>query len=138
MAEKDMKILITDKRRVSAIKEEFNSAYPYLKIEFFTTGHKPGEGTPARYISNTDKTLGELKRNRKGGHIHITPEMTVEELERVFSEQYGLHVQLFRKSGKMWLETSVTDSWTLELQNSQGEALSKVMTEQAKKYPKAS
>jgi hypothetical protein len=33
--------------------------------------------------------------------------------------------QVYRKSGKIWLETTVTDSWTLEEQNKQGESLSK-------------
>jgi hypothetical protein len=37
---------------------------------------------------------------------------------------YGIHVQLFRKSGKVWINTSVTSSWTLEEQNKQGEVLS--------------
>ena len=50
--------------------------------------------------------------------------MTVTELERQFRELYGLHVLVFRKSGKVWLETTVTDGWTLAEQNNQGEALS--------------
>jgi hypothetical protein len=51
--------------------------------------------------------------------------MTVTELESRFNTIYGLSVQLFRKSGRAWLETTVTDGWTLEEQNNEGEALSK-------------
>ena len=44
-----------------------------------------------------------------------------------FGEVYGLGVQVFRKSGNVWLETTVTDSWTLKEQNDQGESLSEFM-----------
>jgi hypothetical protein len=30
-------------------------------------------------------------------------------------------MQLFRNSGKIWLETGATDSWSLEDQNKEGE-----------------
>ena len=53
--------------------------------------------------------------------------MTVVDLEQSFSDVFGLGVQIFRKSGKVWLETTVTDGWTLDEQNRQGEALSKVI-----------
>ena len=36
------------------------------------------------------------------------------ELEVVFEDVFGLHVQIFRKSGDIWLQTSSTDHWTLE------------------------
>jgi hypothetical protein len=49
--------------------------------------------------------------------------MTVEELEKSFLVKFGLNVQVFRKSGKSWLETTITDKWTLEKQNTQGEEL---------------
>jgi hypothetical protein len=35
------------------------------------------------------------------------------QLEKQFEEGFGLHVQVFRKSGRTWLETSVTDDLTL-------------------------
>jgi len=60
------------------------------------------------------------------GTITIAPGMTVNELEQNFKDVYGLSVQVFRKSGKVWLETTVTDGWSLEEQNRQGEDLSKL------------
>jgi len=35
-------------------------------------------------------------------------------------DQFGLHVQIFRKSGDLWLQTSKTDEWTIEHQNARG------------------
>ena len=43
--------------------------------------------------------------------------MKVAELENDFSGQFGLQVQVFRKSGEVWLQTTKTDNWTLIEQN---------------------
>ena len=121
-----MKITINDNRKISAIQEEFNTEFPYLKIEFFSKPHKQGGASPKKLIKHANKTLGECRTIHSKGHISITPKMTVVELEQRFGDVYGLGVQVFIKSGKVWLETTVTDGWTLEEQNSQGESLSKV------------
>ena len=34
---------------------------------------------------------------------------------------FGLSAQVFRLSGDVWLETTSTDNWTLEEQNSTGQ-----------------
>jgi len=124
LKEKSMKIDINDKRKIFAIQEEFNTAFPYLKIEFFTKPHQSGGASPKHYMTSSSKTLGECRTVHNNGHISISPEMTVDELEQRFKDVYGLSIQVFRKSGKVWLETSITDGWTLEKQNSQGRELS--------------
>jgi len=119
-----MKIQINDNRVIKEIQEEFNTHFPYLKIEFFSKPHKIGEGSSKKIIKNNDRTLNECRTIHKKGIITITAQMTVSDLEQKFNDIYGLSVQVFRKSGKLWLETTVTDGWTLEEQNVQGEALS--------------
>lgn len=121
-----MKVTINDKRKIFAIQEEFNKIFPYLKLEFFSKPHKPGGATAKKFVKHNSKTLGECRTIHNKGEITITPQMTVTDLEQRFSDVYGLGVQVFRQSGKVWLETTVTDKWTLEEQNSQGEALSKI------------
>jgi hypothetical protein len=121
-----MKIKINDRRKIFAIQEEFNTVFPYLKLEFFSKPSKQ-DGTPIKkMIKQASKTLGECRTIHNKGSIVITPEITVSALEQRFSDVYGLGVLVLRKSGKVWLETTVTDGWTLEEQNLQGEALSKV------------
>ena len=39
---------------------------------------------------------------------------------KTMQEEFGLHVQVFRKSGNTWLETSTSDDLTLEDQNFKG------------------
>lgn len=121
-----MKIAINDHRKILAIQEEFNLTFPYLKLEFFSKPHQRGGGSAKNLIKPNNETLGECRTIHKKGEITITPKMTVADLEQNFNDIYGLGVQVFRKSGKAWLETTVTDGWTLEEQNSQGEALSKI------------
>ena len=119
-----MKITINDQRKIYAIQEEFNEQFPYLKIEFFSKPHKPGGATSAKLIKTNTKTLGDCRTIHNNGTVTITPGMTVADLEQRFSDVYGLGIQVFRKSGKVWLETTLTDSWSLEEQNRQGETLS--------------
>ena len=121
-----MKITINDNRKIFAIQEEFNILFPYLKIEFFSKPHKAGGGSPKNLIKHNSKTLQECRTIHNNGEITITPALTVAELEQRFQDVYGLSVQVFRKSGKVWLETTLTDGWTLDQQNTQGESLSKV------------
>lgn len=123
-----MEIVINDQRKINAVQDDFNKIFPYLKLEFFSKSHNPGEANSKKYLTPHNKTIGEY-RLRKGDTktIVITPEMTVNDLEQRFGNIYGLGVQVFRQSGRVWLETTVTDSWTLREQNRQGEELSKVV-----------
>lgn len=120
----NMKILIKDSRKIFAIQKEFNEQFPYLKIELFSKPHTLNGSSPKKFIKKASETIGNCRTVHKDGNISITPSMTVAELEKNFRDVYGLSVQVFRHSGNAWLETTVTDGWTLEEQNSQGRALS--------------
>ncbi len=119
-----MKITINDRRKIFAVQEAFSQAFPYLKLEFFAKPHKVGGGSAKKFIKHNSTTIGECRTVHNTGQITITPQMTVADLEQRFSDVYGLGVQVFRKSGKLWLETTVTDGWTLHQQNHEGESLS--------------
>lgn len=119
-----MKIIINDHRKIFAIQKEFSELFPNLKIEFFTKPHQSGGSSPKKMMKHPSKTLGECRVVHTKGMLSITPGLTVADLEQNFSCVYGLSVQVFRKSGKTWLETNTTDGWSLEEQNKQGEALS--------------
>jgi hypothetical protein len=122
-----MKIRIKDDRKIDDIQEKFNEHFPYLKLEFFSKPHKNGSPSPKSLMKRGDSTIGECRTVKKTGDMIILPQMTVTQLEQNFKDIYGLNVQVFRRSGNVWLETSVTDSWTLEEQNSQGQTLSEVI-----------
>lgn len=120
-----MKLEINDNRKIADIQNDFNTYFPYLKIEFFSKPHKKKEGSLKSLMIPIADTLKKYRQSHNNGSISIIPQMTVSDLEQQFNEIFGLSAQVFRKSGKIWLETTITDSWTLEEQNKQGESLSK-------------
>jgi hypothetical protein len=69
-------------------------------------------------------TLKEVRKTDKPGMLEISNSMTVSALESLFWKEFGLSVQIFRRSGHTWLETTATDSWTIEKQNKMGEEIS--------------
>ena len=116
---------VNDKGNLFILQEEFNLIFPYLKLEF-----SPAWSTNPQLMKKTvngNIQLEEYRIMNNHDQIVITPQTTVIDLEQKFKLIYGLKMQLFRKSGKVWLETTVTDAWTLEEQNRQGEALSKIV-----------
>jgi hypothetical protein len=119
-----MNIIINDHRKIFAIQKEFNEAYPFLKIEFFSKPHRSGGASSKKIMKQPGKTIGECRILHNKGALTIMPEMTVAELEQNINDVYGLSVQIFRKSGNAWLETTRTDNWTLQEQNNQGKELS--------------
>jgi hypothetical protein len=60
---------------------------------------------------------------KKEGHIEINDSMTVGELEKNFRDQFGLVAHVSRNSGGIWLETTMTDNWTLRKQNDYGKEI---------------
>ncbi|HEV7231542.1 MAG TPA: hypothetical protein VGO45_09460 [Bacteroidia bacterium] len=118
-----MKITINDHRKINAIQTEFSLLFPYLTIEFFSKPPHAG-APPSEKLVNTNRTLGECRTIHRKGEITITPGMSSADLEEIFNDNFGLTVQLYRKSGKEWLAVTATDKWTLEQQNDQGKALS--------------
>lgn len=116
-------IEISDDRKISDIQKEFNEKFPYLKLEFLHNATQKKEGSD-KIISDSSKKVFKLSKSRSKRQFIIHPKQTVVELENAFKEYFGLCVQLYRKSGRTWLQSTITDDWTLKEQNEHGEALS--------------
>ena len=119
-----MNLTIRPSRLISEIQAEFTKMFPYLKIEFF----KNKSGKRLDYSVNNmirhSQKLADGQVQPVDGLIDIEPEMTVKELENHFQNEFSLAVQVFRRSGNVWLETTMTDNWTLKHQNDHGKELS--------------
>jgi len=115
-----MELHIEDLKKLEDVKNEFSARYPYLKLEFFYHSHPEGKGSPKSDMIVGDHTFGEIRTIHNEGDISIKSDMSVNFIEREFENKYGIHAQIFRKSGDLWLETSATDSWTLKEQNETG------------------
>ncbi len=111
---------ITKDKTIKQLQEEFTKRYPALKIEFYKKEHGDHEGSPRKEQYTADKTLASIQPNLEDGKISLAKVRTVAELEEEFETQFDLHVQVFRQSNDIWLQTISTDDLTLEVQNQKG------------------
>ena len=141
-----MKFNIARQRLIKEVQEEFNRTYPFLRIEFvksngLTRPAGPGlplYGKPARTGQDPDNK-DNLSTKEEGEDAGITAAaakellwnefglsdtMKVSELEILMQYHFGLPTQVLRKSGNLWMETNMTQHWTLRQQNDHGKELS--------------
>lgn len=111
---------IIDNKTIAEIQSEFKDLYPGLKIEFYKSKHESHKGSPIDDQWPSNLKLADIRSKHNKGELILSPEMRVADLEKDFEDKFGLHVQVFRKSRNLWLQTSVTDEWTLEKQNQKG------------------
>lgn len=116
-----MKIYNT--KQLKDLQTEFNQIFPYLKIEFFSKPHEEGNGSNEDDILDNELTVGEVRDNDVNGFIPVDGKVPVGVFEKLFQSNFGLYVQVYRKSHGKWLQTWVTDIWTLEEQNNRGKVL---------------
>jgi hypothetical protein len=117
-------ISIQTETRIDELKANFGQYFPYLKWEFFSAPHSAHQGNPKKEMINHNPKIKDISSGIISDKIHFSDETTVQDLEKLIAQQFGLWVQVFRKSGSIWLETTVTDEWTLAFQNEQGRELS--------------
>lgn len=118
-----MQIPITADRTMGEVQKDFQSEFPFLKLVFFQKGHKAYKSSHAKFmLTDQSATMRDLCGHRHEGLLFVEPEMPTWQVERLFEEEFGLHVQIFRKSGNVWLETSVSDDLSLDQQNAKGKA----------------
>ncbi len=108
-----MEIIIEGKESIAEIKAQFEKAFPLLKIEFFKHSHQAGEGSPWGDRIDDDIMLGSLGVGAGVKKLTVNREMKIAYVEKEFRDKYGLNVQVFRKSGNIWLEIITTDQRTL-------------------------
>lgn len=123
-----MHLRIEEYSTIADLQQQFNARFPYLKL-YFTTQHiSPGSQHVKKTLLPSDTFLRQLTTHSLPMDIPIDGKMTVSALENFFEEKTGLHAQIFRSSGNLWLITTATDQWSLDKQNSEGEELSEKST----------
>ncbi len=118
-----MNLSITPTRLIADIQKEFNIEFPYLKLEFFQ--NKSGRsGLPLKKFNIDNRKVCEVQLSISNGILELKKEMKVQELEKTLKNEFGLTAQVYRRSGNLWLETTMTYNWTLRQQNEHGKELS--------------
>lgn len=115
-----MEIYISEDATIANIQNDFSDAYPSLALEFYRQPHESGEASPGFEKLPPETAIDDIRIMHSFGWINIDGSRTAAELEHDFRHNLGLNVQVLRRSGDLWLETTQTDKWTLQQLNEAG------------------
>ena len=114
-------MIVKDELLIKDLQQTFNNKFPYLKIEFYQKPHSSEKGSPKDEKLDGSLTIALARTKHNTGDLSIHGKQKISTLEQAFQDQYGLSVQVFRKSANLWLQTTKTDHWTLTEANQKGE-----------------
>ncbi len=109
---------ITKETHLFNIQLRFQERFPLLKIEFFKSHHDKLQLSPLTDEVMLDLTVGELNADLVEGELLLYGSEATGDFEARLESMFGLHIQVYRKSGINWLQTSNTDEWSLTKQES--------------------
>ncbi len=115
-----MDIYISEEAIVGDLQKRFSEFYPYLKLAFYRNPHQLGECSPKEELVPAEMPIDKIRMIHNSGWIDISGYRMAAAVEHDFKREFGLNVQVLRKSGGLWLETTGTDNWTLEELNVAG------------------
>lgn len=104
---------ITKQTKLSDFQQMFRIFFPHLKLMFFINKHSKFAFSPFYEEILCDYTMEEINANFNDNEIMLTGEETVADFEARMENDFGIHVQVLRKAGDAWVQTTATDSWTL-------------------------
>lgn len=116
-----MYIQVEDSLTLEQVQAKFQERFPFLKLEFFSHPHSLHGGSRKEHMISKETLIKDCRTKHKEGTLEIHKDATVAHIEKSFQDIFGLYAQVFRKSGDLWIETTVTDDWTLEKQNTEAE-----------------
>lgn len=108
---------------IAHIQMRFNLFYPFLKIEFLKN---PANTSGKNLLLNAALCLTDVSSINSTQKINVDKSRTVSEIADD-CKKMGLYIQVLRRSGNIWNVISLTDSWTLENQNNEGQFISSEM-----------
>ncbi len=112
---------ISSETKVKDVFNQFNQVFPFLRLEFYKSAHEDSEGSKIEDQVSHDTLIKDLNPDINETIFEIDSQMSVADFEKMMRQNFGLNVQVFRKSASIWLQTTATDAWSLEKQNGKGE-----------------
>ncbi|MEO6071207.1 MAG: hypothetical protein ABIP31_11740 [Chitinophagaceae bacterium] len=104
------------------VQEEFTKYFPYLRIEMVSKGYVSEDIFLTKYYGHS-KEERHTKMADDNPFILLTDNTTVKDLRYQFKELFNVSVKVQRKSDGHWVETTLTEHWTLTKQNIEGKSL---------------
>lgn len=111
-----IQIKVDESVTLSDVQYAFAQAFPCLQIRFYHGAHAPGEGSPAGELLDVGLAISDagcLPLDASERLLAVDPRQTISDFEKMIKDKFALNVQVFRKSGNLWLQTISTDHWTL-------------------------
>lgn len=115
-----MKLQIDKDTKVRDVQKQFAEEYPFLKIEFYKRPHIESELSSVKDRIPPNEIISKVSNYKGKKSIDINQQRTVADLEAAVYKKLGIGMQVSRRMGTTWLETSLTDNRTLGAQNEQG------------------
>jgi hypothetical protein len=122
-----MKLFIDKDSKAENVKKIFTNCFPFLKIELYKKPFADGNAAIKKVPLASGASLHKFMHEADKTSIDINADITVAELESQFAS-IGLIAEVFRRSGNVWIETSLTNNWSLQQQNAEGEEISRHFT----------
>jgi len=113
-------VTINENQSLKSIKTAFNSQFPHLKVEFFSEAHGVGEASSPKAMYDENLLLKDIRSIKESGDFSVNGNTSTSSFESGFFNHFGVTIQVFRKSGNIWLQTTTTDDWTLDEQEAKG------------------
>lgn len=110
-----MELNFNQKTSIGDLKKQFNQNFDSVRVEFYRHGHKDRSASAKEDQLKDDVVLKDLINTGKTIHVEFDRTIKISELEQIFEQDFGLHIQIFRKYGDAWLQTTLSDHWTLQM-----------------------
>jgi len=117
-----MKLYVNQSSTLGEIQKDFRDMYPYLKLEFYKRIQTGNQEASSKDRLQANYLPGKINTGRVYAAIDISPQRSAGELESEILDILGVSAQVFRRSGNIWIQTTDTDKWSLRLQNEEGRA----------------
>lgn len=124
-----MKLQISKTTKIQDLQKQFSTHYPYLKIEFYKKPHSETELSRMKDRISPNEIISKVSNYKGKKSIDINEQRTVADLEAAVDKKLGIGMQVSRRMGNIWIETSMTDNRTLGMQNEQGKMAGSVNEE---------
>lgn len=118
-----MKLQIEAGTKIKELQKKISETYPYLKVEFYKQPYSEMKVSEKKGKMLPDEIISGQSDSFEAENFDINRNRTVGAVEKEFYEKFGIAMQVSRRSGNIWIETSKTDNRTLKAQNQLGKSM---------------
>lgn len=124
-----MELNFNQNTTIGDIKGQFSKYFKHVRLEFYHHSHKNRAASAKEDQILDHVTLGYLTGLKASAHTEFDQTVKISELEQIFERDFGLHIQVFREYGGSWLQTTLSDHWTLQMAEMEANDLERVKQE---------